>query len=249
MTQAQPEISLIFPAYNEEKRIRETVSEAVAYFEGKGLSYEIIVAADGDDRTRDIVREMAETNPNLHVIGNNERRGKGYGLRQAIPHCRGRYVGFSDADNKTPITEFDKVLPLLEGGADLVIGERPHGGDLIEKKQKWYRQLGSRGFKVFMHFAVGLDDIVDTQCGFKFFRNPIAADLFARQKIDGYMYDVEILYLAEQAGYSIKQVEVRWRDDGDSRLDLIAGNIRNVQDVLKIRRMHAGKLDPITPSD
>lgn len=244
----QPTISLIFPAYNEEKRIEQTVSEAVQYFVDNGFTYEIIVAADGDDSTRDIVSKMGESNPNIHVIGNNERRGKGYGLRQAMPLCKGKYIGFSDADNKTPITELDKVMPLLQQGADMVIGQRPYGGDLIEKKQKWYRQLGSRGFRIFMHFAVGLDDIVDTQCGFKFFKAPIAKDLFARQKIDGYMYDVEILYLAEQLGYGIQQVEVRWRDDGDSRLDLIAGNIRNVKDVLKVRRLHAGKLTKSQPT-
>ncbi len=242
-----PTISLILPAYNEAARIQQTISEAVAYFEQKALTYEVIVAADGNDGTREIVAEMAQANPNLRVVGSEERRGKGFGLRQAVPLCQGRYIGFSDADNKTPITEFDKVLPLLQSGADVVIGQRPHDGDLIEKKQKWYRQLGSRGFKVFMHFAVGLDDIVDTQCGFKFFQAEIARDLFNRQQIDGYMFDVEILYLAEQAGYRIEQIEVRWRDDGDSRLDLVAGNIRNVQDTLRIRRLHANTKPALRP--
>ena len=235
----QLDISLILPAYNEAARIRQTVNEAIDYFDGKNLSYQIVVAADGDDGTREIVHEMGQGNPRIQVIGNNERRGKGYGLRQAMPLCNGKIVGFADADNKTPITELDKFLPLLQDGADIVIGQRPHGGDLIEKQQSLVRRVGSRGFKVFMHLAVGLYDIYDTQCGFKFFKNAVAHDLFARQLIDGYMYDVEILYLARQSGYDIEQVEVRWADDGDSRLNLIGGNIRNFRDVLKIRQLHA----------
>ena len=241
------DISLIIPAYNEAARIQQTVNEAVAYFEQTGLHFQIVVAADGDDGTREIVREMAQSDARLSVIGSAERRGKGYGIRQAVPVCEGRIIGFADADNKTPITEFDKCLPLLEQGIEVVIGSRPPGGALIEQKQNWIRRIGSRGYKVFMHLAVGLHRIVDTQCGFKFFQADVARALFNRQKIDGYMFDVEILYLAEQWGYRIEQVQVRWRDDNDSRLNLIAGNIQNVRDTLRIRRLHgsASKSAPV----
>ena len=86
-----------------------------------------------------------------------------------------------------------------------------------------------------MHTVVGLATIPDTQCGFKFFRADVARTLFARQRIDGYMFDVEILYLAERLRYRIAQVPVRWRDDGDSRLNLMAGNLKNVRDIFRIR--------------
>ena len=101
-----------------------------------------------------------------------------------------------------------------------------------------YRRLGSWGFGLFMHVSVGLRGIVDTQCGFKFFRGDVARELFRRQQIDGYMFDVEILYLAAQLGYRTVEVPVRWRDDGDSRLQLVAGNLRNVRDIVSIRRRH-----------
>ena len=87
-----------------------------------------------------------------------------------------------------------------------------------------------------MHAAVGLRDVPDTQCGFKFFRRDVARNLFSRQVIDGYMFDVEILCLAAEAGYRLVQVPVRWRDDRDSRLRLIGGNVRNVADIRQIRR-------------
>lgn len=230
----QPYISLIFPAYNEAKRIASTIADAKRYFEGRGFSHEIIVSADGDDGTREIVSELAASDPTIKVIGSVDRRGKGYGIRQAIPLCSGQIIGFADADNKTPITEFDKFEPLLQTN-DIVIGSRGMKEAQIERRQPWYRQIGSRGFGIFMHLVVGLHDISDTQCGFKFFQRSVAIDLFARQQIDGYMYDVEILYLARRAGYSIAQVPVRWRDDGDSRLQLVSGNIRNAKDIFRIR--------------
>jgi dolichyl-phosphate beta-glucosyltransferase len=169
------------------------------------------------------------------VIGSVEWRGKGYGVRQAVALTKGRIIGFSDADNKTPIDEFEQFLPLLRDGYEVVIGSRGLSKSRIEQPQPLYRRIGSKGFGVFMHALVGLQDIIDTQCGFKFFQRAAALDLFGRQKIDGYMFDVEILYLAEQAGYRISQVPVRWRDDGDSRLALLSGNIQNVIDLFRIR--------------
>ncbi len=229
----QPMISLIFPAYNEVETIVDTVNEAMAYFESKNVTFEIIVSADGDDGTRE--RVVAMNASRVNVTGSPERGGKGLGIRRALPLVTGKYVGFADADNKTPITEFDKVLPLLEKGLAVVIGSRAIEGSQIEKKQPWYRQIGSKGFAIFMHLIVGLPNIKDTQCGFKFFQHDVFVDLFTHQKIDGYMYDVEILYLSRKRNYDIAQVPVRWRDDGDSRLQLLSGNIRNVIDIFKIR--------------
>jgi dolichyl-phosphate beta-glucosyltransferase len=223
-------VSLILPAYNEVRRIAQTIREAQAYFERRSLACEIIVAADGDDGTRELAAGMG-----LAVVGGVERRGKGRGIRQAVAMARGEVIGFVDADNKTPIDEFDKFEPWLAKGYEVVVGSRALRESKIERLQPLYRQLGSRGFSVFMHTVVGLPGIVDTQCGFKFFQRHVALDLFSRQRIDGYMFDVEILYLAQKAGYRIAQVPIRWRDDGDSRLVLLGGNIRNVIDIFRIR--------------
>ncbi len=230
-----PELSLIIPAYNEVARIAQTIGEARDYFARCNLVCEIIVAADGDDGTRELVAQIAQTDPLLKVMGSLERRGKGYGVRQAVAHARGDIIGFADADNKTPIDEFDKFLPHLRAGVEVVIGSRGLRESQIERAQPWHLRLGSKAFAIFMHAVVGLNEIIDTQCGFKFFQHEVARDLFARQVIDGYMFDVEILYLAEQAGYRIVQVPVRWRDDGDSRLVLFGGNVRNALDVFRIR--------------
>jgi dolichyl-phosphate beta-glucosyltransferase len=149
--------------------------------------------------------------------------------------ARGAIVGYADADNKVPIEEFDKVRVELDRGCHVVSGSRALARSRIERRQPLYRRLGSKGFACFMHAVVGLRDIHDSQCGFKFFHRETAMRLFEAQRIDGYMFDVEILALAERFGYRICEIPIRWRDDGDSRLQLFSGNIRNVIDIFRIR--------------
>ena len=235
-TALQPDISLILPAYNESKTITNTVRESYRYFQSRGLSSQIIVSADGNDGTREESRKLAGEIPGIIVIGNERRSGKGRGIRLGVEKATGVIIGFADADNKVPIDEFDKFLPLLRGNADLVIGTRARGKSTIEKPQPLYRQLGGRAFYFVMQAFIGLPGVADTQCGFKFFQHDLAKAIFAIQEIDGYMYDVEILALALRMGAKMEQVPIRWRDDADSRLDLVSGNIQNMKDILRIRR-------------
>jgi len=230
-----PQLSLIVPAYNEVRSIRRTLQTIQAYVDAAGLSYELIVAADGDDGTRELVSGLAASDPRIQVMGSSRRGGKGRGVRSGVAAATGKIIGFVDADNKTPIEELEKILPWFERGYDVVIGSRAMPESQIDMQQKLYRRFGSRVFGVGMHLAVGLWNIRDTQCGFKFFRYEVAKDLFARQRIDGYMFDVELLCLAEQSGYRIKETGIRWQDDGDSRLQLVAGNWRNMLDLIRIR--------------
>lgn len=239
---ASPYLSLIIPAYNEAGSIRKTLEAVQGYLNRQYFSYEILVSADGDDGTREIVGEQARRDSRLHVLGGPGRGGKGRGIRLGVAQAQGQVIGFFDADYKTPIEELEKALPWLERGYDLVIGSRGLAESRIEVPQPWFRRVGSRAFALAMHVTIGLWHIKDTQCGFKFFRGDVARDLFARQRIDGYMFDVEILYLAQKGGYRIKEVGVRWRDDGDSRLELVAGNWRNAVDILRIRFAAASRL-------
>jgi dolichyl-phosphate beta-glucosyltransferase len=232
---ADPSLSIVVPAYNEAGSIGGTLTAMRTYLDARSCAYEIIVSADGNDGTREAVAKLAADDPRLSVIGSSGRGGKGRGVRNGIARARGTVIGFVDADAKTPIEELEKVLPWLDQGYDVSIGSRGLAESQIEVAQRLYRRIGSRAFGVLMHLLMGLPHVRDTQCGFKFFRGPVARDLFARQRIDGYMFDIEILHLAARAGYRVKEVGVRWRDDGDSRLDLLAGNARNVADLLRIR--------------
>jgi dolichyl-phosphate beta-glucosyltransferase len=232
----QPDISLILPAYNEAGCIAGTIAEAVSYFESRQLTCEILVAADGDDGTREIVAELGRKDPAIRALGGPERRGKGRGIRMAVGMAAGAIIGFADADNKVPIGEYDKIAPFLAEGFPIAIGSRALARATILRSQPWYRRLGGKGFGVFMRAVTGLRGIGDTQCGFKFFHGDVARRLFALQKIDGYMYDVEILLLAQYLGYRVCEVPIRWRDDGDTRLEMVRGNLRNLRDILRLRR-------------
>jgi dolichyl-phosphate beta-glucosyltransferase len=231
----QHDISLILPAFNEAGRIAGTIGEAVQYFESRHWTYEVIVPADGTDGTREIVRNMALRNPRIRVIGGPERRGKGIGIREAVALATGSVIGYADADNKVPIDEYDKFAPFLASGCPIVIGSRALSNSVIEKAQPWFRRIGSKGFRVFMETVTGLRNVSDTQCGFKFFQHDAAKQIFRLQQIDGYMFDVEILLLAQRLGLRVQEIPIRWHDDADSRLELVRGNLRNVRDILRIR--------------
>ena len=243
-----PYLSLILPAYNEAQRIRQTLDQVRAYLDRQGYGYEVIVAADGDDGTRELVAAVAARDGRVRVLGSPGRGGKGRGIRLAVARAHGQVIGFIDADYKTPIEEMEKPLPWFARGYDIVIGSRAASGSRIEVPAPLHRRLGSKGFAIAMHLTVGLWNVQDTQCGFKFFRGPVARDLFGRQRIDGYMFDVEVLYLAERSRYRIREVGVRWRDDGDSRLDLVAGNWRNMIDILRIRFGPGSRAPTAAPS-
>ncbi|MCC6178219.1 MAG: glycosyltransferase family 2 protein [Chloroflexi bacterium] len=228
-------LSVVLPAYNEARSIRSSISKMREFLDAQGYTYEIIVASDGDDDTPVIVREIASAWPGLKLTAEPGRHGKGYGLRRGMRLATGQIVGFIDADYKTPIDEIAGFLPWFDAGYDLVVGSRALEDSRIEVYQPLYRQIGSKLFAIGMHTLVGLHHIRDTQCGFKFFTRAAAADIFSRARIDGYMCDVEILYIAERLGYSVKECGIQWRDDRDSRLNLVRGNIQNIVELLRIR--------------
>jgi len=229
------DLTLILPAYNERATILKTLDEAIAYFRARGIQAEIIVAADGDDGTRELVAQRAIGDPDLKVMGRPARGGKGRAIREAMAIARGQIIGYADADGKVPIEDYDRIEPMLQAGYQVVIGSRALKESQILRRQPWYRRIGAKGFYYYMQIVVSLPGIPDTQCGFKFFERKAAQQIFHFQNIDGYMFDVEILALARHFGFSIQQVPVRWRDDGDSRLSLFSGNVRNGLDILKIR--------------
>jgi dolichyl-phosphate beta-glucosyltransferase len=231
---APPRLSLIIPAFNEVATIQGTLRAIRDYLEPRKVTYELIVAADGTDGTREAAAALNSEMP-VAVLGENERRGKGRGVREGMLAASGENVGFLDADYKVAIDEIETILPWFEQGYDVVIGSRAVAGADIQVKQKWVRRVGSKAFALIMRQLVGLHGIADTQCGFKFFRAAVARDLFSRQRIDGYMFDVEILSLALRSGHKVKEIGVAWRDDGDTRLKLVSGNWKNLKDLFRIR--------------
>jgi dolichyl-phosphate beta-glucosyltransferase len=230
-----PRLSLVFPAYREGQRLAETVAAARAFLEQHVPDWEIVLAVDGGGDTLAIAEAEAVRDERVSVVATVERRGKGRAVREAMARARGQAAGFMDADGKVPFDEITPALAALDQGFDLVVGSRRAAGARVETPRPLHRRWGSRGFQAALWLLLpALRGVPDTQCGFKFFRREVAQDLFARQRVDGYMFDVELLLLARRAGYRIKQIGLRWRDDGDSRLDLVSGNWRNLIDLLRI---------------
>jgi len=236
------DVSIIIPAYNEEKRILITLERTTTFLAQRPWSCELLIVDDGSgDATVERVRDYAsqrEAEPLIRCLENGRNRGKGYSIRHGVGEAQGNCVGFMDGDYKTDIAGLDAVMPLLAEGCDGVIGDRSLSETRIEVARRGFRQLGSQLFRRLLHKFMGLKDFGDTQCGFKFFQAPVARDLFARQKIDGFMFDVEILLLASRCGYRIAKIPVVWSDDPDSRFNPVTGTLRDLKELLHIHWLH-----------
>ena len=231
------DLSIVVPAYNESRKITETLHAITSFLDDRPWLCEIIVVDDGsDDATAAIAGEASRGDQRIHCLRNERNRGKGYSIRNGVLHSHGRVVGFIDADNKTEIRALDQVMEqLCDPGVDGVLGDRTLPGTDIAQARRTYRQWGSELFRYMLRICVGLSGFPDTQCGFKFFRYPVARDLFKRQSVDGYMFDVEVLLLAVRSGYNLVRIPIEWRDDPDSRFKPVSGMLRNLGELHRIR--------------
>lgn len=228
-------LSVIIPAYNEEKRLPKTLKEISDYLSKQNYQSEIIVVNDGSkDKTSQIVRNFQEQIKNLKLIDNEINQGKGAVVRQGLLLATGNFRLFTDADNSTPISEIEKFWKEFERGADIVIGSREIKGAILDPPQPLYRRILGEAFKIFRKFIIGLWEIEDTQCGFKCFRKEVVERIFPKCKINRFAFDPEILILSKKAGYKIKEVPIYWRNDPDSKVKL-KSVFKMALDLIKIR--------------
>ncbi len=221
----QPYLSVIIPAYNEEKTIVKTLLAVDQYLQKQSFGYEILVVSDGSkDRTGEITADMEKTVRGLRLIDNKENHGKGWAIRQGMLEAQGKIRLFMDADNATSVDHFDRMKPYFDQGAQVVIGSRDEkdvkGAKQAVSQPFWKRQLGNAGNIIIQIFAVW--GIWDTQCGFKAFSEEAARDIFSRMKIDRWSFDVEALALARKLKYKIAIVPVFWINNPVSRVNLKA---------------------------
>jgi len=219
----KPYLSVIIPAYNEEKNISKTLLAIDQYLQQQPFEYEIIVVSDGSkDKTAEIVNNFERQIRNLKLIDNKENHGKGWVVRQAMLAAQGQVRLFTDADNATTLDHFDKMKPYFEQGADVVIGTRDEkdakGAKQAVPQSFLKRQLGNAGNILIQIFAVW--GVWDTQCGFKAFSEKAAQDIFSHAKIDRWGFDIEALALARKMKYKINIVPVYWINNPDSRVKL-----------------------------
>lgn len=209
-------LSVIIPAYNEEKRIGRTLEAIDKFLRDKNYPYEIIVVEAGSsDKTAELVQNYAKSIPNLRFMKAQSGIFKGNKVKEGMLAAKGKYRLFTDADNATPIEEAEKLLPFFEQGYEVVIGSRAVDRALIKVHQPFYREfLGCVGNTLIQTLAV--PGIKDTQCGFKCFTAKAAEDIFSRLTIMGWGFDIEVLVLANLKKYGIKEVPVVWINDPNS---------------------------------
>jgi dolichyl-phosphate beta-glucosyltransferase len=228
-------LSIIIPAYNEEKRISKTLKDINQYLKTKNYEYEIVVVSDGSkDKTSDIVRSLQKEVAGLRLIDNKENHGKGFVVRQGLLEARGDYRLFTDADNSTTINQVEKLLPYFGKGYDVVIGSRDVKGAVLATPQPWYRIMLGEVFNLFVQIIVGLWGIWDSQCGFKIISAKAAQDILPKCKIDRWAFDPEILIIARKLDYRIKEAPVVWVNDLESKVK-VGGMVKMGMDLLKIR--------------
>lgn len=230
-------LSVIIPAYNEEKRISNTLLDIDKYLSKQDYSYEIIVVSDGSkDKTAAIVNKFSDLIKNLRLIDNKENHGKGWVVRQGILEAKGRYRLFMDADNATTIDHFEKMIPLFKQGFKVIIGSRDKkdapGAKQAVAQSFLKRQLGNFGNILIQLLAVS--GIWDTQCGFKAFTDKATNDIFERCLIDRWGFDIEALAIARKLDYKIGIIPVNWVNDPESKVSL-KGYLNTFRELFKIK--------------
>lgn len=234
-----PVLSLLIPAYNEATRLRATLGRVLAYLHAQPYPSEVLVIDDGS--TDDTVA-VAEAYFAAHrgrvatrVLSYTPNRGKGYAVRQGLLAARGAVAIFSDADLSTPIEEIPTLLePILTGEYDIVFGSRALDSDLIGQHQPWLRELSGRFFNRMVRLATGLP-YADTQCGFKAFRLDVCRPVIEGAQLDRFGFDVELLFLAHQAGLRLREQPVRWNDAAGSKVGLLGG-LHGFQELWALRQ-------------
>lgn len=231
-------LSVIVPAYNEERRLPGSLESIFSYLALQPYRSEVIVVDDGSkDRTSDIAESVGRKHKiPLRILKNESNQGKGYSVRRGLLEAKGRICLFSDADLSTPIEEFEKMKEHLDGGWDIAIGSRGLSESKVEIHQSWYRETMGKTFNILVRL-ITVGGLHDTQCGFKAFRSEFVKQVCPRLRIDGWAFDVELLMAAQMGGYRIKEVPVRWRNDENTRVNAVVDSTKMFLELLKIRWM------------
>jgi glycosyltransferase involved in cell wall biosynthesis len=243
-----PSVSLVIPAYNEAARIGQSLRAVGEYARTTGATLDLIVVDDGStDETAAVATRHL---PNVagveaRVLRYAHNRGKGYAVRFGLLAARAPVAIFSDADLSTPLSEMPTLLTdVLSGDADLTFGSRALDRSLIGARQPMIRELGGRAFNLVLRLATGLP-FLDTQCGFKAFRMNVCRPLIEAGTIDGFGFDIELLYEAHRAGLRLREVPVRWDHRDGSKVNFLRDGSRMLRDIANIRTRSLGGLyDP-----
>ena len=233
-----PHLSIVIPAYNEERRLPATLVDYVAYLSSRGFAYEVIVVNDGSsDRTKEVVENFSKLNPAVRLINLERNQGKGNAVKTGALSAEGELVLFADADGATPIAELKRLEDGILAGADVAIGSRAKKAEDTAVRTKLFLKIRGQTFNRIVN-ALLLPSIRDTQCGFKLFKRECAKFCFERQRSKGFSFDVEILYIAQQAGFAIAEIPINWTNIPGSKVHPILDPLRMLRDVIWVWFIH-----------
>lgn len=233
------DISIVIPAYNEANRLPSFLEKLIAHCNNSTMRYEIIVFDDGsNDNTSEAIQKYKTTFPNLHIMGIHRNRGKGYAVKKGLLSAQGKVCGFLDADGSVQPQEIEKNIHyILDDGYDIFIGSRAKLAHEQIIEAKWYRILIGTVFNFFLNSFL-FKEFRDTQCGFKLFRREVIEPLFSRSYLQGFGFDIEILYLAHKIGYKVKEGPVSWHHVDGSKINLVTDSISMFFNILQVRNWH-----------
>lgn len=230
-------LSLVVPAYNEEKRIKQCLLDIKSFFGKMGPNWEaLIVIEKSTDATVAVAKETASESKQIKIIENTTHQGKGYAVKTGMLAAKGEYVIFMDADLSTPLVEVFNFLSEIETHPeiDVLIGDRKHGKSKIIKKQNWFRQKAGEFFNLLVQLLI-YKGIQDTQCGFKLFRKKVVKPLFEPLKTQGFAFDVEILLRAKKLHYKVRSMPVQWVNSPHSKVSFLKDSFKMLFDILIMR--------------
>jgi glycosyltransferase involved in cell wall biosynthesis len=228
-----PLLSIIIPAYNEEIRLPISLNKVISFVETQSYDYEILIVENGSrDRTLEIARDFENRYPFVHALS-EERAGKGLAVRRGMLEARGDYRFIADADLSMPINEITFFLPPGAPEYDIAIASREApGAERIGEPA--HRHWIGRMFNLLVRL-ITLPGIQDTQCGFKCFKSNVAEELFQEQTLEGWTFDVEILYIARKRGYRIIEIPINWYFNPGSRVNIFRDSVAMFLDLIRIR--------------
>ncbi|HEV3484685.1 MAG TPA: dolichyl-phosphate beta-glucosyltransferase [Vicinamibacterales bacterium] len=225
-------LSIVIPAYNEETRLPATLEELRGFLAGSPWTWEIRIVDDGSrDRTADVASDAARSEPRI-VVQREPHRGKGGAVKAGMLTAPGAYRFLCDADLSMPVFELPRFLP-PKMTDDIAIGTR-EGLGARRVGEPLVRHLAGRAFNLLVQ-SLAVSGIEDTQCGFKMFTARAAEVIFPRVSVDGWAFDIEVLWIARERGFTVAQIPIEWHYHRESRLDLVRDGLGMLKDVLRIR--------------
>lgn len=231
----RPYLSIVVPAYKEEKRIHKILDAIIDYEKDHDFAVEVIIVIDGhQDKTTEAADKYKEKIAGLKIIDRKENKGKGYTVKEGMLAASGKYIIFVDADNATPIEQVDKLLKFVSE-YPVIIGSRYIQGGRLAIPQTLFRKLGGRALNLVIRM-LAVPGISDTQCGFKLFSHSAAKEIFRRMTFDRWSFDIEVLSIARVHDYKIKEVGITWYNDPHSLVSPIKDGLRMIRDAWTVRK-------------